>query len=174
MISREALGTRACDSQEILSYFIFMFRFFFLSDAVFTPPHAAPPTHSLLLSLAFLDLPSPPPPPPPPPPPLVRLCLSLPSAAVTRFKVTSSHRLRGSPSLLTYFYWLMHCSARAHTHTRTQNDVHKQIHISWNVNVSIRLLDLTHSYTSNVTLSWKCIKTKISLRFFRHRCSEKV
>lgn len=71
-----------------------------------------------------------PPPPPLPPPSLVCLCLSLPSAAVTRFKVTSSHRLLGSPSVLTYFYWLMHCSPHKKKHTHTeQMGTNTQTHI---------------------------------------------
>lgn len=55
--------------------------------------------------------------------PRLSLCLSLPSAAVTQFKVTSSHRLQGSPPLLTYFYWLMQCSNMQNRHT-CKTDIH--------------------------------------------------
>lgn len=66
--------------------------------------------------------------------PRLSLSLSLPSAAVTQFKVTSSHRLQGSPPLLTYFYWLMQCSAHAkqtymqNTHT-CKTDIHAHVHM---------------------------------------------
>lgn len=128
MMFKVALETCTCDSQKDLSLLLFHLPILFL---VVCTLHSS----ALCTSYSSRSFPglSAPPPPSPSPPSLVCLCLSLPSAAVTRFKVTSSHHLLGSPSVLTYFYWLMHCSPHTNTHSYRTMGTNTRTHIGYEV-----------------------------------------
>lgn len=86
---------------------------FFTSCSIFSLPFVPSALHLLYLPSFFLSFST---------SPLLTLLLlfflssvspsPFPRQPITRFKVTSSHRLLGSPSLLTYFYWLPHYSAQ--------------------------------------------------------------
>lgn len=106
------------DSQEVLS--LPLFHFFPL---IACTPHSSTLCTSYSFSHSCSGLSGPPLSSSSPSFPRLSLSLSLPSAAVTQFKVTSSHRLQGSPLLLTYFYWLMQCSNMQNRHT-CKTDIH--------------------------------------------------
>lgn len=103
------------------------------------------------LYMSFMDLPY--------PPPSILLFLSirlLPQQPVKQFKVTSSQRLLGSPSLLTYFP----CSTLTkHTHTELKRAMHED--------TQTKIYKWIISITVNNISQWKCphIQASSSLPF---------